>query len=269
MFFEVLFLILLVFGLCVIAYRGAVHEFQILQKDYEPNQVWIDMMNEQLPIVIRDIPAHWIGNWSHSKTANKTWEILVSSPAEQSGKNKKFKTTWNTWLQTPNNTTPTSLQECATSIKLRNTFQHWQGEGWHQWYMLPVETPTPYVFQANNILGLRKGISDFSVIVASDGVPVELWIAHEGAIPDKVKHDILYKDPWTLTTKEVPWIGDVKYIEIKLRPGNAILIPRHWWYAVRSAQDDTSAPFSWFWKGDFHGPVSWLASLLGAPLREG
>ena len=66
MFFEVLFLVLLIAGLCVIAYRGAVHEFQILQKDYDPSTVWTEMMNEQLPIVIRDIPKHWLGSWTHS-----------------------------------------------------------------------------------------------------------------------------------------------------------------------------------------------------------
>ena len=257
MFFEVLFLILLVFGLCVVAYRGAVHEFQILQKDYEPNMVWTDMMNEQLPIVIRSIPKHWIGSWSYTKTAQKSWDVVVASPDK-----KKFKTQWSTWLQTPNNTTPVSLKDCGKSMKLQNTFEHWMGEGFHQWFMLPVTTPTPYVFQPSDVLGLRKGISNFTVIVATDGIPLELWIAHEGAIPSNVKNEIEYKDPWIQTTDDIPWIGDVKYIEIKLRPGNAVLLPRHWWYAVRAAQDDTSAPFAWFWKGDFHSPVSWLASCL-------
>jgi len=37
MIFEVLFLVLLIFGIAVVAYRGAVHEFQILQKDYVPD----------------------------------------------------------------------------------------------------------------------------------------------------------------------------------------------------------------------------------------
>jgi hypothetical protein len=142
------------------------------------------------------------------------------------------------------------------------TFQHWQGEGVHQWYHIPVSTPTPYVFQPTNHIGLRKGVSDFTVITATDGLPLELWIAHEGAIPHNVKDDIIGKDPWIQTTDTIPWIGDVKYIEIKLRPGNAVLLPRHWWYAVRAAQDDPTEPFAWFWIGALHSPVSCVAAAL-------
>jgi len=261
MIFETLFLILLIFGIAVVAYRGAIHEFQILQKDYVPNAGWTEMMNEQLPIVIRGLPKHWLGSWTHSKTANKTWEIVVKGADE-----KKFKTTWNNWLQTPNNTKPVDLKSLSEPIKLRNSFEHWAAEGFHQWYTLPTSTPTPYIYQQTDVMGLRKGTADFTAIVATDGTPLELWIAHEGAIPEKVKDDILNKDPWIQTTKEIPWIGDVKYIEIKLRPGNAVLLPRHWWYAVRAARETgMQSPlesYAWFWKGEIHSPVSWLASAL-------
>jgi len=261
MIFELLFLILLIFGIAVIAYRGAIHEFQILQKDYVPDAGWKEMMNEQLPIVIRSLPKHWLGNWAYNKTATKTWEILVQDP-----EGKKFKTKWNVWLQTPNNTSPVNLKDLADSIKLRNNFEHWAAEGFYNWYTLPSQTPTPYIYQQNDVWGLRKGVAEFTAIVSTDGTPLELWIAHEGAIPYKDADDIIGKDPWIQTTKEIPWIGDVKYIEIKLRPGNTILIPRHWWYAIRAAKEGTEEQplptYAWFWKGEIHSPVSWLASRI-------
>jgi len=178
---------------------------------------------------------------------------------------KKFKTNWNTWLQTPNNTSPTNLVDIADTIKLRNNFEHWAAEGFHQWYTVPTQTPTPYIYQQTDVMGLRKGIADFTAIVATDGTPLELWIAHEGAIPSKQADEIVEKDPWIQTTKEIPWIGDVKYIEIKLRPGNAILIPRHWWYAIRAAKESSEQPlpsYAWFWMGTIHSPVSWLTSRI-------
>jgi len=256
----VLFLVLLIFGIAVVAYRGAVHEFQILQKDYVPDAGWKEMMNEQLPIVIRGLPKHWLGGWTYQKTAHKTWEIVV-----QDGEKKKFKTQWNQWLQTPNNTKPANLATAADAMKLHNNFEHWAAEGFHQWYTLPNGTPTPYVYQQADVMGLRKGIADFTAIVSTDGTPLELWIAHEGAIPTKQADDIIDKDPWVQTTKEIPWIGDVKYIEIKLRPGNAVLLPRHWWYAVRAAREEEAGPlpsYAWFWKGHIHSPVSWITSAL-------
>jgi len=218
------------------------------------------MMNEQLPIVIRGLPKHWLGGWTYQKTAHKTWEIVV-----QDGEKKKFKTQWNQWLQTPNNTKPANLATAADAMKLHNNFEHWAAEGFHQWYTLPNGTPTPYVYQQADVMGLRKGIADFTAIVSTDGTPLELWIAHEGAIPTKQADDIIDKDPWVQTTKEIPWIGDVKYIEIKLRPGNAVLLPRHWWYAVRAAREEEAGPlpsYAWFWKGHIHSPVSWITSAL-------
>jgi hypothetical protein len=260
MIFELLFLILLIFGIAVIAYRGAIHEFQILQKDYTPQANWTEMMNEQLPIVIRGLPKHWLGNWAHAKTANKTWQLVVQGQDQ-----KKFKTTWNVWLQTPNNTTPVSLETITDVIKLRNNFEHWAAEGFHQWYTVPTQTPTAYIYQQQDVMGLRKGIADFTAIVSTDGNPLELWIAHEGAIPANVADDIMGKDPWIQTTKEIPWIGDVKYIEIKLRPGNTVLLPRHWWYAIRAAKEKAEQPlptYAWFWKGEIHSPVSWITGKI-------
>ena len=260
MIFELLFLVLLIFGIAVVAYRGAIHEFQILQKDYTPNTNWGEMMNEQLPIVIRSLPKHWLGNWSYNKTVNKTWEIVVQNNDE-----KKFKTTWNVWLQTPNQTSPTNLAAIADTLKLRNNFEHWAAEGFHQWYTVPTQAPTLYIYQQNDVMTLRKGIADFTAIVATDGTPLELWIAHEGAVPADKVDDIVGKDPWIQTTKEIPWIGDLKYIEMKLRPGNAVLLPRHWWYAIRTVKEKNEQPlpsYAWFWKGEIHSPVSWVAGKI-------
>jgi len=260
MIFELLFLALLIFGIAVIAYRGAIHEFQILQKDYAPNTNWGEMMNEQLPIVIRTLPKHWLGNWSFSKTVNRNWDIIVQS---QDG--KKFKTKWNIWIQNPNGTTPTTLTQAAETMKLKTSFEHWAAEGFHQWYTVPTITPTPYIFQQSDVIGLKKGVADFTAIVSTDGTPLELWIAHEGAIPPNDADEIVGKDPWIQTTKEISWIGDVKYIEIKLRPGNAVLLPRHWWYAVRAAKEQTEQPlptYAWFWKGEIHSPVSWVTAKI-------
>jgi hypothetical protein len=72
------------------------------------------------------------------------------------------------------------------------------------------------------------------------------------------------KDPWNLKTEDCPWIAEVKFLEIRLRPGNMFVLPPHWWVALRcdaaKAGGDKILDGSWYWTCEFHGPISWLAS---------
>ena len=256
MILELLFLALLVFGVCLVAYKGAIHEFQILQKTYSPDQEWSDVCSEQLPIVIRDLPRPWLGMWTRQKTEHKTWLITVRNTD-----GKKYKTTWNNWLNTPSpRPVPLNMDEIAEVAKLQSTLGHWRDDGFRRWSWLPSGAPTPAIYNTSDIQGVQKSRAEYTAIVSTDGTPLELWLAHEGAIPDAVAEDLMGKDPWIQTTDEIPWIGEVKYIEIKLRPGNAVLIPRHWYYAIRTAGEGDA----WFWQGAFHTPVSWVVNRVAS-----
>jgi hypothetical protein len=253
MILEFLFIGLLVFGICVFAYRGAVHEFQILQKDYASDVKWSEMLSEQLPIVIRTLPSRWLGAWTKRHTEQKSWVLTV---VDEEG--KKFRTTWAHWLQEPKGQ-PQNLPELASVAKLDTTVQNWTDEGFRHWSWLPTSTPAPSILSDTQFQGVKKTTAEYTAIVTTDGQPLELWIAHEGAIPENVADDLKGKNPWTQTTAEIPWIGEVKYIEVKLRPGNAIIIPRHWWYALRVAEDKGQA---WYWKNEFQTPISWIVSSI-------
>lgn len=258
MILELLFLGLLVFGLCVLGYRGAVHEFQILQKDFDTNtDDWSDLLSEQLPLVIRSIPKTWLGGWTRKQTEKKSWQIFVRMNG------KKLKTTWTNWIQTPSpRAFPENMQEIAQVARLNHSFSNWSADGFRRWFWLPTQTPEPFILHGNDFLGVHAVTEESVTIVATDGAPIELWLAHEGAIPSNVSEDLLGKNPWIQTTEDIPWIGEVKFIEIKLRPGNAVVVPCHWWYAIRSAEENED---SWFWKGAFHSPISYLATKMSKP----
>lgn len=252
MVLEVLFIFLLIFGICVLAYRGAIHEFQILQKDYAPDNNWSELLSEQLPLVVRALPKTWLGSWTRQRTEQKSWVVTV---VDNDG--KKFRTTWNHWLQDPHGT-PVNLDELASVAKLDTTLRNWGDDGFRRWFWLPTSTPTPTILNPDQYFGVKKTAAEYTAIVTTDGAPLELWIAHEGAIPDNVADELRGKNPWIQTTEEIPWIGEVKYIEVKLRPGNAIVLPRHWWYAIRVADDKQA----WYWTAQFQTPISWIASAL-------
>jgi hypothetical protein len=254
MLLETLFLVFLVVIGALIIYRGAIHEFQILQKDYAADVDWPTLLSEQLPLVIRNVPASWLGGWTLGKTGNKTWPIFTKDD-----KGKRFKIPWNAYLMTEVGAPAhEALAELAGSVKLLATLHNWVYDGMSCMHWLPVRTPVPTLLLSEE--PLRKTVAEWTVFVATDGAPVELWLAHEGAIPEHEETQVL---PWTATTTTVPWIGDVKYIEIKLRPGNAIMIPKHWWCSVRPAiQPETKRDGAWMWRAEFHSPASQFVSLL-------
>ena len=273
MFIEILVLLAIVAVICYVAYRSAIHEFQILQKDYEPDTDWGSLLSEQLPLVIRDVPASWLGGWTYGKTGNKTWPVFKGLKEQM----QKQKVAWNAYLsaqqqsqQQLQSQSCESVSDCgelAQPIKLLQTFQNWGYDGFSRPWWLPVATPTPHLFLQTDHKGLEKTKAEWTAIVSTDGAPLELWVAHEGAVPNDI-HE--YEDPvnpWTATTATYPWIGDVKFIEIKLRPGNALLIPRHWWFAVRAAAQPDDIPLlnghgAWWWQGDIHSVTSRIVAFV-------
>lgn len=255
MILEGLFLFLLIVGLCVLAYRGANHEFQILQKDYARDTDWAEVLNEQLPLVIRDLPKHWLGPWTQQRTAQKTWTVTITDDEE-----RQFRTTWNVWLATPNAPQPDNMKDICAQAKLNSILLNWNAEDFRRWSWLPasVSSPIPSVYSEQTPVHLQKTVAEATVIVSTDGEPIELWIAHEGAIPSEVAAQLLENDPWSATTDTIPDINEAKYVEIKLRPGNAIVLPKHWFYALRTATPGQA----WFWIAQFHTPVSFAIGGL-------
>lgn len=249
MILGMIIVILLLIGICVISYRGALHEFQILQKDYNPENKWPDFLSEQLPLVIRNLPPSWLGNWSREKTERKNW------PVQAKNRKKTIKTTFQKWLEYPEMPID-NVRELGEKSKLDITIRNW----FSRWFWIPTCVPHPYVLSdivTNSCIPLRKATADATAIVSTDGSPVEVWLSHEAGIPDTIADSLRGLNPWIQSTNEIPGVEKVKFIEVRLRPGNAIIVPTHWWYSVRSVESD-----SWFWIHEFQSPISWLATKL-------
>jgi len=56
---------------------------------------------------------------------------------------------------------------------------------------------------------------------------------------------------------EAPLIGEIKFVDIKVRQGSAVFIPPHWIVSVKSGSDQP-----WFLWAEFHHPLSRLAHTL-------
>lgn len=250
MVLELLFVSLLLFVILLIAYKSAVHEYQILQRDYTEDIEWNELMSENLPIVVRNVPKAWIGGWTASKHGNRPYTIIVKDQSGQS-----YKTQWNVWLQQPANTRITDMSSVTSTLTLDRVGTAILEAGFHRWFYIPSPIVKPNVLPSGHIQPLQRTTAEYTFITVTDGAPVTIWLAHEGAIGSL---DLIGADPWSLTSEQVPSIGDVKYIEIRLRQFNALAIPRHWYFALRN--DEESA--SWFTTTELHSPISRFVSIV-------
>jgi hypothetical protein len=252
---EILLVFLLILAFLVVAYKGAIHEFQILQKDWKPTIDWSALLAEQLPLVIRNVDPTWQAAkipWTQKAVAGKTWPIQLRKDGAL------FKGRWNEWLTGPPGQpplTPDTWREISAIIA--PPLPMWEDGGFHRWSWIPAHITTPLVQIFTNVQPVRRTTAATTLIQATDGAPLTLWLAHEGAVPAKVVPAIKGKDPWSLTADQVPWISEVKFIELRLRPGNAIAIPTHWYWAAKPEGES-----SWCWIAEWQTPVSWIVSSL-------
>jgi hypothetical protein len=142
--------------------------------------------------------------------------------------------------------------ELGHNAKLDITIQNW----FKRIFWIPYNSPVAHILFPNACLPLRKTTADSTLIVSTDGDPLEIWLSHEAGIPAPIVDEIRGKNPWTQSANEIPGVEEVKFIEVRLRPGNAIMIPTHWWYSIRGESK------SWFWINEFHSPISWIASAI-------
>ncbi len=259
MLLEIVLFLLIVVGVCLVSYKGAVHEFQILQKDWAPNITWSQMLDENVPIVIRNVDPEWQGlTWNYKATAKKSWPIVVLTEDGE-----YLKTTWSDWIQSaPGQPTLQNGEELARVAKL--PVDTWTDGGFSRWSWLAPKRMEAHMLgpTEDTVLPVYKTTAVSTVIQSTDGAPLQIWLAHSGAVPNAVATDLAGNNPWTLSSEEIPWMDEVKFIEIKLRPGNALSIPAHWWIAARP-MFGTEAPTkmadgSWFWIAEFHSPISYL-----------
>jgi len=271
MLLESLFIILIILVFAVIFYRAAIHEYTILQKDWDVESTnWSELMAERSPLVIRDVPNTWTKLWNVKRCSKLGWPVVLK---EQKAGVKPVRVALSVWLnsksdmlKSPVNKTDLAgvagLGEQANEISMHLRRPYWL-PGSFSTGKMEAHVIRP---NENDFVGLKKTTAEATCWISTDGAPLRIWIAHEGAtkggewLPKKP----FGKDPWNFKTEDCPWITEVKFLEIRLRPGNMFVLPPHWWVALRCdvgrAAGDEILHGSWYWTSEFHGPISWLAT---------
>ena len=241
---SILIPIVLILGLAALIalffYKRAIHEFRINQ--VESLEEGLAQQHERVPCVISECMGPtglWTAETVRSRAPLATYAVDGMWPLT------RFLTTE---LNLPEigEDDGTALAETA-GVAL-----------WATHTVLPVfKSATTFgslyraaVYTYAGPRGLHKTTAATSLLIATDGA-LSVSIMHEQAEP-YMPADWHGRHLSTFTYDDTPLLGHIDYMDIILRPGNALLLPAHWTYCV--AGHEGAVPL--YTLIEFHHPVS-------------
>jgi hypothetical protein len=252
MILELTFLVALACAVFIVFYRQAIEQYNILQ--IESNQIGElpKLLSERTPLVLHDIGLP---------------KLFTPDTLKGNGRLQQFpigqKLTLGQYIQGP--TVQPSLNRKASLLLAKESGLATWGE--HTWFPKLFQYPVLehiHTFQSEAFLGeqgLRKTTGIVTILYPTSGA-LEITLLteqQEKCLPGAWRG----RFPEAFTLQDTPLAGEIKYITIKLRPGNMLCIPTHWFYSVRVADKGKAA----FWaRFTLDNPISWVASSMESSL---
>jgi hypothetical protein len=244
---EFFAIIAFVFLVAVFFYKQALEEFDVLQIESTQLEKLPTLLSEKSFLVVRSLPNLQL--WTPQTVKEiprihgapygpaKLIEIAdgqsVKLPAQYPSSSEKLaeQTGTHTWIET------TWLPKITEG-------------SWAKWFF---SSRTEVAIGSK---GLRKSVAYATMILPTEG---DLMISvmpesSETYLPKDWQGKLFQK----IKRAEAPLIGEVKYLDIKVRKGSALFVPPHW--IINVQQEGEKTP--WFLWAEFHHPMSKFAHLL-------
>lgn len=246
---EVFLFATTLFVIAILFYKQVNEEFQILQLESERLEEIPQLLGDRAPIVVREFQTPPIGTQEalekrvgilqmaiDSKTTLR--QLLANKPALA---NYKF--------------SPETTEFLAKESGLQVWFEHHLYKN-----LLPNPWTAPlYSFRTElwpDHRGLTKSTAVVTMLMPTQGTAIVSLL-----LPKMTP----YLPPgWkgrhfsSLSSADTPLIGQIQFLELKIRKGTFALLPPHLIYDVRTA-DDSDLPV-WTLIAHIHHPISRLAS---------
>lgn len=252
---EIILIGIILFLILTFFYKQAVCEFRINQIEWSQKDTLPSLLNEKVPVVIRSIPSATF--WTHDDAIART--CYKDIPIFQ-------ETHLTDWIasSTPNSVCPwkysqaeiiagvsgiqTWAKKWVNDIIINPLLKFWMFPQYHCW--------------AGNV-GLRKLFATWTCLFPVDG---EIVVT---IMPETVEPFLPAQwvgcFPSALTNKDTPFVSDLKFIDIILRPGNCLFMPAHWFVAWINTDKSDKIPMTC--TISYHSPVSLLAFNLSPYTR--
>lgn len=242
--FSVLFLILTFF------YKQAICEFRINQIEWLQKEQINDLLSEKVPLVIRSIPNTNV--WSFDDIINRSCFDNIPIFKEIGLKD---------WIiqSDINAICPWKYQQ-AEKIASISGISIWADKWFRPQFIHPLLSywmiPKYHCWAGQ--LGLHKTFATWTCILPIDTEIIVTILSEnmESFLPTQWKN----KFPSQLTNKDTPFIKDIKFIDIIIRPGTCLVMPPHWFISWTSTENSTQLPM--VSTISYHTPISLLAFHL-------
>ena len=258
---EIILITSIIFLILTFFYKQAICEFRINQIEWSQKSHIPKLLGEKLPLVVRSIPSSTC--WTQSDIQTKRYDsipVFHEMPISE----------WisNVFSTVVSNTSTVVSSTVVSSTVVSSTivcpWRYSQAEriasvsgiavwaakwinptviGWHRFWTLPR-----YHCWAGN-RGLHKTVAWTLFITDSELSITIMPESMESFLPAQW----LNRFPTEFTQKDTPFVTDLKYIDIVLRPGTALFIPPHWFVSYVGDLLPLVSTIS------YHTPISYLA----------
>lgn len=243
---EIILIVGILFLILTFFYKQAICEFRINQIEWKQRENMGSLLNEKVPIVLRSIPSATFWTYEDVLARNCFKDIPIFQ-----------ETTLTDWVSsaTPDSLCPWKYTQAETIASVCG-INIWANKWMNPIIINPILKfwlfPKYHCWAGN--IGLRK-ISTWTCIFPVDG-EITLTIMPE-TVQTSLPANWLGCFPANLTIKDTPFVGDLKFIDIILRPGNCIFMPAHWFVSWTTTATATKTPM--VCTISYHTPISYLA----------
>ena len=241
---EIILIVCMVFLILTFFYKQAVCDFRINQIEWSQKDNISSLLIEKVPIVVRSIPSATF--WTHNDVIHRACYTNIPIFKE---------TSLVDWLSTSNvdSICPWKYEQAemiaaVSSINIwADRYMNYLFNSYIKFWIYPK-----YHCWAGNI-GLRKTYAPWTCFFPVDG-DITFTILPENN-QSSLPANWLDCFPANFTINDTPFVGDLKFIDVILRPGTCIFMPSHWFVSWTCKSTVASMVCSI----SYHTPISLLA----------
>ncbi len=240
--------ILFVIGfIAVLFYKQANEQFEILQLEADRLHELPTLYGDHAPIVIRSFSVPNLGNFAELQKRKHILQMAIA-PNKTLYSVLFNKTELSKWVFRPE-TASFLAKEAGLNIWFKQTlYNHFLPSSYTSW----LYSEKTFLYPHHR--GLFKTTAFQTIIMPTQGqASVSLILQNsETYLPPKWREQQFKK----ITTLDTPLLTQIKFVEVKLKKGNLLVLPAH---LIVDITTDSEEP-CWFFLAEIHHPISKLAS---------
>ena len=228
---EYALFIIVLFFIGILFYKQANEEFQILQLDADRLSELPTLYVDRSPIVVSDFQTPSLG--TEEELAKRGIDSRI----------------------------PNIPKETATYLAKESGLNIWFE---HHLYKQLLPSPyTQFIYSFNTSLWpLRRGLfktTAFQTLIMPTQGTTSVKIMLQKMIP-YLPSKWMGRSFSSLSLHDTPLLGQLQFIEIRLRKGNMLFLPAHLIVDIASLEDSKDEKLSWTFIADINHPISLIAS---------